>query len=73
MRENFFTMQIETGTHGVIELKDLTKEDVIQKKTTIYTQGISVETSPGVAWEHVSPFHIKTVRFLLQDKKYSLV
>jgi hypothetical protein len=66
----FFTLQIITpGTKiaetKTIELNNLSYDDALKRMTTLYTQGISIETSPKCR-ELISPFRINTA-FLIEQ------
>ncbi len=78
---NYYTLQIKYGgttNPQTEELKDLTsppekeKEFIRSIREKLYTTGFQIETSPGVAWEFISPFRIHTVYLLKQDKKFGI-
>lgn len=56
-----------------IEFKDIEGWNNVKGfQHNIWQHGFRLETSPGVAWELVSPLRINTVRVFKQEKKYSL-
>jgi hypothetical protein len=74
---NYFTMQVHTtldhlGIKGVVEIEDLTSEDVKKNRAILWQQGIEFELIYGQSWEIIGPFHIKQVLVILQKGKHRI-
>lgn len=78
MDEKYYTFQVklhrkaegtdEPETH---EFRDCNDQRIQQLRNDVWTKGLRINHSPTM-WEIVSPFSIKQVFIIQQDKKYNL-
>lgn len=76
MDHNYYTLQVVlhrkqpgTDAHEVIELTDCNAARIKELRDMVWTKGLRVQIT-AICWEIISPFAVKSVLIIKQDKKY---